>query len=232
MRTTVAAGLLVVLVAGCGANTTATSATTSATTSAATSATPTGTTSAAGATTPATMNAPGYPSGTQTISFDVGGTTRTAELAVPADLSHPAPLVFAFHGHGGSGKNFERKMGIEGLWPNAIVVYPDGLVGHSNGSAFVSLLLDERGEAIAATANLSAQPGKHLETDPVRSMFMSMGETDPIVPYENQRKSIPLAERKIGADPATKVVDGYFTTERGTGNHELCLLYTSPSPRD
>ena len=188
---------------------------------------------------------------------------------MPAVDSQPSPLVFAFHGHGGTGKNFDRKMDIEGKWPQAIVVYPDGLVGHkgktdpngtkpgwqtlpgetgdedlafydalfatlhaqlpvdddriyavghSNGSAFVSLLLNQRGNAIAATANLSGQPGKYLETDPVRSMFMSMGKTDPIVPYDNQRKSVPLAERKIGADPSTAAVDGYLTTEKGRGN--------------
>ena len=42
----------------------------------------------------------------------------------------PVPLVFVFHGHGGSGANIERRFDIEGLWPDAIVVYPDGLVGH------------------------------------------------------------------------------------------------------
>ena len=42
----------------------------------------------------------------------------------------PAPLVFVFHGHGGTGANIERKFRIETLWPDAIVVYPNGLVGH------------------------------------------------------------------------------------------------------
>lgn len=231
----------------------------------ASSSSPTATASA----TPDTAYAPGR----HEVSFDVSGVTRTAVLVVPSDLSHPAPLVFAFHGHGGSGANFDRKVDIDGLWPDAIVIYPDGLpghkgitdpdgnlpgwqvapggegdrdlaffdtmlatlqaklpvdgdrifvMGHSNGSAFTSLLLNQRGDAIAATANMSSQPGAFLlSTDPVRSMFMSMGMTDPIVPFDQQQKSIPLAEQKLGIDPATAVVDGYLRTEHGSGNVEL-----------
>lgn len=51
-------------------------------------------------------------------------------LAVPRTLSRPAPLVFAFHGHGGNGGAFAQRMNIDGLWPDAIVIYPDGLPGH------------------------------------------------------------------------------------------------------
>ena len=216
---------------------------------------------------------PDFTPGRHEASFDVGGVTRTAVLVVPTDLSHPAPLVFAFHGHGGSGANFDRKIDIDGLWPDAIVIYPDGLpghkgitdpdgdlpgwqvapggegdrdlafydtmlaalraklpvdgdriyvMGHSNGSAFTSLLLNQRGDAIAATANMSSQPGALLlASDPVRSMFMSMGMTDPIVPFAQQQRSIPLAEQKLGVDPATAVVDGYLRSEHGPGNVEL-----------
>ena len=225
-------------------------------------------------TAPLTSADPRYSSGRQDISLSVDGTVRTAVLAVPADLSLPAPLVFAFHGHGGSGHNFDKKMNIEGRWPGAIVVYPDGLVGHkgktdpagaktgwqttagesgdadlafydalradletklpvdlnriylmghSNGSGFVSLLFNMRGNAIAATANMSGQPGKVTETDPTRSMFMAMGQSDPIVSYDNQRKSVPLAEAKLGVDPSKTTVDGYLRTEQGHGSLELAV---------
>ena len=97
------------------------------------------------------------------------------------------------------------------------------LMGHSNGSAFVSLLLNVRGGPIAATANMSAQPGRFLRTDPPRSMFMSMGRNDPIVPYANQRRSVPLAEERIGADPSTTHVEGYLRTETGRGHLELAV---------
>src|SRR5262249_22977454 len=161
----------------------------------------------------------------------------------PTDLSRPAPLVFAFHGHGGSGAGFDQVMDIEGRWPEAIVVYPDGLAGHpgqldpqgaqsgwqvrpgdegardlafydtmlsdlrrtlpvdtdrvfvtghSNGSGFTALLLTLRGDGIAATATLSGQPSPLLlPSAPVRSMFLMMGMTDPLVPFEQQQQAIP-----------------------------------------
>jgi len=207
------------------------------------------------------------------VSFNVEGVRRTAVLVVPSDVTKPAPLVFAFHGHGGSGASLERNYELERLWPAAIVVYPDGLtghkgrtdpegnktgwqtavgeegdrdlafydvmlttlrsklhvdpnrlyvVGHSNGSAFTSLLLNQRGGAIAATANSSSQPtASELATDPVRSMFMSMGTHDRVVPYANQRKAIPIAEQKLGIDPSKTTTRGYFRMEHGRGNLEL-----------
>lgn len=101
--------------------------------------------------------------------------------------------------------------------PNRIFV-----MGHSNGSGFVSLLLNARGSAIAATANLSGQPSaRDLATDPVRSMFMAMGKTDPIVPYANQKRAIPIAEKKLGIDPAGAKTEGDLRTETGPGGLEL-----------
>ena len=221
----------------------------------------------------AAPTAPAYTSGRHVVSFDVAGVRRTAVLVVPSDGATAAPLVFAFHGHGGTGAVLERKFKIEQFWPAAIVVYPDGLtghkgktdpegkkpgwqtmvgedgdrdlafydvmlatlrsnlhvdgnrvyvVGHSNGSAFTSLLLNQRGNAIAATANSSSQPtAAQLASDPVRSMFMSMGIHDPIVPYVNQRKAIPIAEKKLGIDPSNTTTRGYLRIEHGRGNLEL-----------
>lgn len=229
---------------------------------------------------PTTSPAPAAPAtttrflpGRHVTTFVVDGVKRTAVVVVPASLTTPAPLVFVFHGHGGTGANIERKFDIESLWPEAIVAYPYGLVGHkgktdpqgvksgwqtsagesgdrdlrfydamlaslraqlpvdpnrvyamghSNGSGFVSLLLNRRGSAIAATANLSGQPSAgQLATDPVRSMFMAMGRTDPIVPYANQERAIPIAERKLGADPVHAAVAGDLRSEPGRGHLEL-----------
>ena len=95
-------------------------------------------------------------------------------------------------------------------------------MGHSNGSAFVSLLLNQRGAGIAATANLSGQPSaRFLASDPTRSMFMAMGMTDPIVPYANQKRAIPIAERKLGVDPESAKVNGDLRIETGPHNLEL-----------
>lgn len=222
-----------------------------------------------------TIAVPGrdYTPGRHVVSFDVHGVRRTAVVLVPKLLSHPVPLVFVFHGHGGSGAKIETRLAIEGLWPEAIVVYPDGLVGHkgitdptgakagwqtrpgesgdrdiafydsmlaalrsklpvdgdriylmghSNGSAFVSLLLNQRGDMVAATANLSSQPpALLLEKDPARSMFMAMGTNDPIVPYANQKRSIPLVEQKLGVAKNETTVSGDLRSEKGRGNLEL-----------
>lgn len=60
--------------------------------------------------------------------WTVNGVKREAMLAVPASPStQPAPVVFAFHGHGGSMKNAARTFRIHDHWPEAVVVYPQGL---------------------------------------------------------------------------------------------------------
>ena len=56
---------------------------------------------------------------------------------------------------------------------------------------------------------------------------MSMGEQDPVVPYDNQKRSIPTAEAKLGVDSASATVDGYLRTETAPGNLELAT-YVHP----
>lgn len=60
--------------------------------------------------------------------WEIEGVTRKALLAIP-DSAHttPSPLVFVFHGHGGSMENTSRNIAIHSLWPEAIVVYMQGL---------------------------------------------------------------------------------------------------------
>jgi polyhydroxybutyrate depolymerase len=60
--------------------------------------------------------------------WTVEGVTREALVAAPAAAkTTPTPVVFAFHGHGGSMRNAARSFGYEKLWPEAIVVYMQGL---------------------------------------------------------------------------------------------------------
>lgn len=62
------------------------------------------------------------------LTWAVDGVTREALVSVPAKLpAAGAPLVFAFHGHGGSMKQASRSFPIHEKWPDAIVVYPQGL---------------------------------------------------------------------------------------------------------
>jgi polyhydroxybutyrate depolymerase len=64
----------------------------------------------------------------QTMNFTVEGVARTALVYVPsaAKTNHTA-VVFVFHGHGGNARQVERSFHIESEWPEAIVVYMQGL---------------------------------------------------------------------------------------------------------
>ena len=59
----------------------------------------------------------------------VDGVKREALVSVPAGAAAgaPLPVVFAFHGHGGSMRQASRSFPIHEAWPGAIVVYPQGL---------------------------------------------------------------------------------------------------------
>lgn len=60
--------------------------------------------------------------------WNVEGVTRRALICVPESAkSADAPLVFAFHGHGGTMEFAARNFGFHKLWPEAIVVYMQGL---------------------------------------------------------------------------------------------------------
>ncbi len=60
--------------------------------------------------------------------WTVDGVAREALVAVPATAkSEPVPVVFAFHGHGGNMQQAARSFGYHSLWPEALVVYMQGL---------------------------------------------------------------------------------------------------------
>lgn len=61
-------------------------------------------------------------------AWAVDGVAREALVHVPAlAKTQPVPVVFAFHGHGGTMQNAARTFRCHALWPEAIVVYPQGL---------------------------------------------------------------------------------------------------------
>jgi polyhydroxybutyrate depolymerase len=60
--------------------------------------------------------------------WSVDGVKREGLIVVPSTKSpQPAPVVFAFHGHGGSMKNAARTFRIHEHWREALVVYLQGL---------------------------------------------------------------------------------------------------------
>lgn len=56
----------------------------------------------------------------------IDGVKREALIYVP-QTTNSVPLVFVFHGHGGSVQNAARSFRIHEIWPEAMVVYMQGL---------------------------------------------------------------------------------------------------------
>ena len=69
----------------------------------------------------------------------VDGVERTALVHVPANATANAPLVFCWHGHGGTASQASRASGMLQAWPEAILVFPQGL-------PTVSQLVDPEGK--------------------------------------------------------------------------------------
>ena len=63
------------------------------------------------------------------VEVKVDDVAREALVSIPdgATKEKPAPVIFAFHGHGGTMQNAARTFGFEKLWPEAVVVYMQGL---------------------------------------------------------------------------------------------------------
>jgi polyhydroxybutyrate depolymerase len=61
-------------------------------------------------------------------TWTIEGTERTALVYIPSGATQSAtPVVFAFHGHGGSARQASNSFHIHTEWPEAIVVYMEGL---------------------------------------------------------------------------------------------------------
>jgi polyhydroxybutyrate depolymerase len=60
--------------------------------------------------------------------WTVDGVEREALVLLPSISSNEKPpVIFAFHGHGGNMHLAARGMAFQNYWPEAIVVYPQGL---------------------------------------------------------------------------------------------------------
>jgi polyhydroxybutyrate depolymerase len=60
-------------------------------------------------------------------TFEVGGVDRTA--LVFAGSAAPSPLVFVFHGRGGTAEGAANRLALHRHWPEAVVAYPQGVAG-------------------------------------------------------------------------------------------------------
>jgi polyhydroxybutyrate depolymerase len=62
------------------------------------------------------------------MQWNVEGVVREALIHVPAAVrTAPCPVVFAFHGHGGTMKNAAQRFAYHKHWPQAVAVYMQGL---------------------------------------------------------------------------------------------------------
>lgn len=68
------------------------------------------------------------PTTAQRMLWKVGDTVREALVYIPAAArSKATPVVFAFHGHGGTMQNMFLTRRLDTLWPEAIFICPQGL---------------------------------------------------------------------------------------------------------
>jgi len=64
----------------------------------------------------------------QKVDWKIDGTAREGLVCAPSKETDAAPpLVFGFHGHGGSMQNAARSFKLHELWPEAVIVYLQGL---------------------------------------------------------------------------------------------------------
>jgi predicted esterase/sugar lactone lactonase YvrE len=77
------------------------------------------------------------PAGAVTLKLTVDGVTRTALVQQGKDAATtPSPVIFAFHGAGGNSQEMASR-GFAKAWPEATLVYPQGLPRRDPGSTDV-----------------------------------------------------------------------------------------------
>ena len=188
----------------------------------------------------------------QEKEWTVDGVVRQGLVHNPAlHRKSPTPIVFAFHGHGGTMQHAARTMSYHTHWPEAIVVYLQGLntpgkltdpqgkrpgwqhskgdqddrdlkffdvvlaslkkdhqvdesriycTGHSNGGSFTYLLWSARGDVFAAVAPSAAIPGKELTNLKPKPVLHVAGESDPLVKWDWQKRTIDALRLSNGCD--------------------------------
>src|SRR4051794_5853213 len=60
------------------------------------------------------------------MTWTISGIAREALVHPPTGGSGAPPVMFAFHGHGGTDLGFADRV-FEVNWPEAVVIYPQGL---------------------------------------------------------------------------------------------------------
>jgi polyhydroxybutyrate depolymerase len=96
------------------------------------------------------------PANLKRMTWKIDGTTREALVYFPPDSVKNPPLIFAFHGHGGTMQFAARRFAFHELWPDAICVYPQGLDTPSR-------LVDPEGKKTGWQHNVGDQNDRDLK---------------------------------------------------------------------
>ena len=90
------------------------------------------------------------------IRLIAGGYERQAILTLPrGGVTAQTPVIIAFHGHGGTMEAAQEKFHCEELWPEALVMYPQGLKCPGG-------LLDPQGNFPGWQSNLGDQDDRDI----------------------------------------------------------------------
>lgn len=96
-------------------------------------------------------------------------------------------------------------------------------VGHSNGARFVNVLWKSRADKFAAFCAVAGPGGQMINGATPRSIWISMGKNDPIVPFENQKRSTDFVKQMLKVDEKKAKTDGDLTTYEGLNKTELVV---------
>ena len=207
--------------------------------------------------------------------YQINGVERKALFFEPKINSEKIPVVFVFHGHGGNAKHASRNLNFHQNFPEALVIYMQGIpgvtnsivdkegkyngwqmnpdelqnrdvkffdevfsqisknynldfdriyaVGHSNGSRFVNVLWKIRPEKFAAFVTVAGPGGIWLKSAPQKSVWISFGKNDKIVPYKIQKFSSKQYLKFFEANESTAQTNGEITYYKTSENKEIII---------
>lgn len=121
-----------------------------------------------------TRSEPPAPSSIETGSgvheVAAGGLIRSYRVYRPAQVHNPAPLVFVFHGHGGSAVGIEAATGWN-AWADshgAVIIYPEGIEGGFNAGDCCGAAHDQGVDDVGATLATIDDVAADVPIDPYR----------------------------------------------------------------
>ena len=116
------------------------------------------------------------------------GVKREALVVAPAKPGKSPPLLFVFHGHGGTAKHAAARYAYHKHWPEAVTVYPQGLPTPGK-------LTDPEGKRTGWQHGLGEQKDRDLAF--FDAMLASL-KKDPWADYWKTRQAI-TAKMKVSA---------------------------------